>query len=86
MKINEELTKKLMAEMIQACDKQEEREEKLLEMGITLEVYNGIDVFFDTIFDEKAFEEEIWEIILDRNKSVEERVEELIEIYDGSES
>ena len=86
MKINEELTKKLMTGMIQACDKQEEREEKLLEMGITVEIYSGIDIFFDTLFNNQEMNADIWGIILDRSKPVEERVEELIEIYDGSES
>lgn len=82
MKINEEMTKKLITEMIQASDKAEEREEKLLELGITIDIYSGIDTFFDTLFDEKAGSEEIWEIVLDRNKSIEERAEILIDIYD----
>ncbi len=86
MIINEELTKKLMTEMIQASDKQEEREEKLLEMGITVEIYSGIDIFFDTLFNNQEMNADIWGIILDRSKPVEERVEELIEIYDGGES
>ena len=82
MKINEETTKKLMTEMIQACDKQEEREEKLLEMGITVEIYGGFDAFFDTLFNNQEMGADIWGIILDRSKPVEERVEELIKIYD----
>lgn len=82
MKIDEELTKKLITEMIHACDEAEEREEKLLEMGITVEIYSGIDVFFETLFGEKTFSEGIWDIILDRNRPIEERVEELIKIYD----
>lgn len=86
MKIDEELTKKLMCKMIQACDEAEEREEALLELGITVEIYSGIDIFFDTLFNNQEMNADIWGIILDRSKPVEERVEELIEIFDGGES
>lgn len=80
MKINEETTKKLMTEMIQACDKVEEREERLLEMGITISYYDSTEYFFKTLF--KGCDVDYWDIILDRSKPVEERVEELIKIYD----
>lgn len=81
MKINEELTKKLMTEMIQAVDMVEEREEKLLDLGITISYYDGTEYFFKTLF--KGCDVDYWEIILDRKMSIEERVEELIKIYDG---
>ena len=84
MKINEETTKKLMTEMVHAVDMVEEREEKLLDMGITISYFDGTEYFFKTLF--KDCNVDYWDIILDREKSVEERVEELIKIYDGSES
>ena len=80
MKIDEVLTKKLITEMIQACDKVEEREEQLLEMGITISYYDSTEYFFKTLFN--GCNVDYWDIILDRSKPVEERVEELIEIYD----
>ena len=80
MKINEELTKKLMTEMIQASDKVEEREDQLLEMGISISYYDSTEYFFKTLF--KGCDVDYWDIILDRSKPVEERVEELIKIYD----
>ena len=82
MTINEEVTKKLMTEMIHAVDMVEEREEKLLDMGITISYFDGTEYFFKTLF--KDCNVDYWDIILDREKSVEERVEELIKIYDGS--
>lgn len=80
MKINEELTKKLMTEMIQASDKVEEREDQLLEMGISISYFDSTEYFFKTLF--KGCDVDYWDIILDRSKPVEERVEELIKIYD----
>ena len=80
MKINEETTKKLMKEMIQASDKVEEREDQLLDMGITISYYDSTEYFFKTLFDD--CDVDYWDIILDRSKPVEERVEELIKIYD----
>lgn len=84
MKINEEMTKKLMTEMIQASDKVEEREDQLLDMGISISYYDSTEYFFKTLFDDCKVD--YWDIILDRSKPVEERVEELIEIFDGGES
>lgn len=80
MKIDEELTKKLMTEMIQASDKVEEREDQLLKMGISISYYDSTEYFFKTLF--KGCDVDYWDIILDRSKPVEERVEELIKIYD----
>lgn len=80
MKIDEELTKKLITEMIQASDKVEEREDQLLDMGISISYYDSTVYFFKTLF--KGCDVDYWDIILDRSKPVEERVEELIKIYD----
>ena len=83
MTINEEVTKKLMTEMILACDENEKREESLLEMGITVSFLTGVDAFFNVLF--KGSEEDYWDIILDRSESVTDRVERLMEIYKEKE-